>query len=258
MVNIRGDISRLKRGLVYTKFFDCFLDSILISLIVSGALLLFGISFMYSIIIGGGYLVFGFLKSAKKASLGEIEKKIPDLEWQLRTASDNSERTNEIIERLNLEVAEKIGFVGIYDLLSGKRTLKRVGGIFAIGMLIFYMQFSGFNLVSAVKSDGFDRGISGITGLFLDDESNTPGRKTGDIYGEESDINVGKRELEFELATEANELDLDKNGELGEGSSNGKKFTGVIGGKQDSSYSESINVDEMEIVENFYNNLNKQ
>ena len=105
MINISREISKLKRRLVITKFFDCFLDSILVGLVISGLLLVFGVSGLYSFIVGGAYLAWGFIRSAKKSSLSEIEKRIPNLEWQLRTAADNSEKQNEIIERLkNIKV----------------------------------------------------------------------------------------------------------------------------------------------------------
>ncbi len=257
MVNIGKDISRVKRRLVLTKFFDCFLDSILIGLVISAILLLFGVGIVYSAFIGGTYLVVGFFRSAKKSSLSEIEKKIPNLEWQLRTAADNAGRKNEIIDRLNDEVSEKVGFVGFFDLVSGKRTIKRLFFALLLGGVIFYVQAIEFNLVDAAKNPE-EWPISRVTGLFSDDLDTPDGRKSGfNIFGDRKDIEVGQKDLDIELGSELNEIDLSGSGELGPGSSNGVDFNGRVGSEQDSTYSERYSVDEEEIVERFYNNLNK-
>ncbi len=255
MVDIRRDISRLKRSLVYTKFFDCLLDSLVISTIISGILFAFGLSIFYSLIFGGIYLIFGFVKSAKSARLSEIEKKIPDLEWQLRTASDNVGKRNEIVDNLNNEVAEKIGFLGMYDLLSGKKTLKRIMVIVVMVSLISYMNFVGFSLIDSFGESGEGDGRSGlITGLFSDKEPSVG--NLDDIFGDGSIIDLGDENLEIELGTEANEIDLGKKGEI-ELDNGGEEFTGSVGAEQDSSFGENIDIDDQEIVERFYNNLNK-
>ncbi|MBT4577257.1 hypothetical protein HOM13_03610 [Candidatus Woesearchaeota archaeon] len=256
-MNIHRDIARVKRRLVFTKFLDCFMDSLVVGLAISALLLAFGVSVLFSVIVGGAYLFKGFVKSVKSSSLSEIEKKIPNLEWQLRTAADNAGRDNNIINRLNEEVAEKVGFVSISDLLSGKRTIKRMFLMVLFGALIFYVQLSGFNFIdAAVGEDGMGP-VSKITGLFSGEEDVNGRKNRFDIFGDEKVIELGQRELELELGTEMNEIDLGKEGALGAGASGGKNFRGSVGSDQDSSYSESYNSDEEEIIENFYNNLNK-
>jgi len=256
MIDIRRDISRIKRRLVFTKFLDCFLNSVLIGLCIGGFLLVFGLGIIYSAIIGGLYLVFGFVKATKKASLREIEKKIPDLEWQLRTAADNVGRKNEIIEKLNLEVAEKIGFVNFYDLLSGKKTLVRMFGIVFLGVLIFYVQNTGFNVIEAVTPEEGEGIFGGITGLFFDENLESSGEgDEDDFYGEESDIEKGRRELELELRSEENEVDLENEGDLEYGKKGGRRFSGQVSGEQDSSYSEDISVDEEELVKKYMDEI---
>lgn len=258
MIDISRDISRLKRRLVLTKFFDCFLDSVLIGLLISGLLLAFGVSGIYSFILGGAYLFFGFIKSAKKASLSELEKKIPNLEWQLRTAADNTEKRNEVIERLNMEVAEKIGVVRFVDLLSGKRAIKRTIGIFLVGIFVFYIHLTGFNIITAVApEDGISGITGGITSIFSDDNSKPIFANKPEAGQGSSEVEYGKKELELELKTEADKVDLSKEEELSGEPKGGKEFTGTVDAKQDSSYSEKIGSDEKAIVENFYNNLNK-
>ncbi len=241
-----------------TKFLDCLLDSILISLIISGLLLVFGVFWLYSFIAGGVYLVWGFIKSAKKASLSEIEKRIPNLEWQLRTAADNVDKRNELVERLNLEVSQKIGFVSFRDLISGKRTLKRMFFILLFGAGIFYMHATGFNLIKAVTNDNSDLSMTGaFTGIFFEGDVKANLGNPDDILGEASDINLGKRKLDVEVTTEASEIDLSKEQEVSLEKQNGKAFDGSVAALQDSSFSENIDSEEKEIVENFYSNLNK-
>ena len=256
-MDIRRHISKVKRRLVLTKFFDCFLDSLVVGFLISAILFLFGVSVFFSFVVGGAYLFIGFVKSLKKSSLSEIEKKVPGLEWQLRTASDNVGKENEIINKLNEEVAEKVGFVSFSDLLSGKRTLKRLFFILLFGAVIFYVQLSGFNLIDAAVGEDENGPVSKITGLFSGEEDINGRKNRFDIFGEEKDIEVGQRELELELGSEMNEIDLGREGALGAGSSGGQNFRGPVGSEQDSSYSESYDSDEEEIIENFYNNLNK-
>ncbi|MBT3262068.1 hypothetical protein HN992_03930 [Candidatus Woesearchaeota archaeon] len=253
MVNVRKEVSRIKRRLVLTKFFDCFLDSILISLLISLFLVFFGLSFLIAVGISGGYLVFGLIRSAKRSSISEIEKKIPGLEWQLRTAVDNFGKDNEIINDLNDEVAAKVGFVGFYDLISGKRTIKRFGGLVALGILLFYIQSSGFNILDTVEEFGGE-GIGSPTGFFGGGEAKIG--DLADVQGDGSLAELGGEEIELELGTVANEADLGSEGEY-EKDVGGQNFDGKIGGSQDKSFNEDINLDEKSIVERFYNNLNK-
>jgi len=258
MIDISSNIAGIKRRLVLTKFFDCFLDSILISLIISGILLAFGASVFYSFILAGAYLAFGFFKSAKMSSLGEIEKKIPGLEWQLRTASDNAEKRNEIVDKLKQDVADKIGFISFIDLISGKRTLKRVFSILFIGVLVFYMSSTGFSFLGLVTSDeNGESPISKISGNFFDGDGNVELLDDTNVMGDPTEVDLGKKKVEIELGTEADQIDLSKEGELSGNQGPGKDFAGKVGAEQDSSFSDNINVDEQEIVEKFYNNLNK-
>ena len=253
MIDIRKDISRVKRSLVYTKFFDCLLDGVVVSLIISGILFAFGFSIFYSLIFGGLYLIFGFVKSTKSARLSEIEKKVPDLEWQLRTAADNVGKRNEMVDHLNNEVAEKIGFVGIYDLLSGEKTLKRMIVIIVMISLIAYMNYDEFSLIDSFGEMGDGRnGL--ITGLFSDKETSIG--NLDDILGNEKLIELGKDTIEIELGSEANEIDLGKEGDI-ELDNGGNKFEGDVDAIQDSSFDENIDISDKEIVERFYNNLNK-
>tara|TARA_Y100000310_G_scaffold312285_1_gene359439 strand:- start:168 stop:935 length:768 start_codon:yes stop_codon:yes gene_type:complete len=255
MVDIRKDISRLKRSLVYTKFFDCLLDGVVVSLIISAILFAFGLSIFYSSIFGGVYLIFGFVKSAKSARLSEIEKKVPDLEWQLRTAADNVGKRNEMVDRLNNEVAEKIGFIGMYDLLSGKKTLKRVMVIMAMISLMAYMNYAEFSFVDSFGDGGNGDSRSGlITGLFSDKDPSVGDLK--DILGEEGILELGTDDLEIELGTEANEIDLGKEGDI-DLNNEENEFEGDVDAIQDSSFDENIDIGDKEIVERFYNNLNK-
>ena len=256
-MDIRRYISKIKRRLVLTKFFDCFLDSLVVGSAISAILLAFGVSVFFSFVIGGAYLLRGVMKAVKLSNLKEIEKKVPGLEWQLRTAADNVGKENEIINKLNEEVAEKVGFVSFSDLLSGKRTLKRLFLVLIFSGLIVYVQLSGFNLINAAVGEDGNGPASKITGLFSGEEDINGKKNIFDIFGKKKDIEVGQRELELELGTEMNEIDLGKEGELGAGASGGKGFRGPVGSEQDSSYSESYDSDEEEIIENFYNNLNK-
>ncbi len=253
MVNVRKEVSRIKRRLVLTKFFDCFLDSVLISLLISSFLVFFGLSFLLALGVGGGYLLFGFIRSAKKSSISEIEKKVPGLEWQLRTAVDNFGKNNGIINDLNNEVATKVGFVGFYDLISGKRTIKRFGGLIFLGVLLFYIQSSGFNLIDTVEELGGE-GVGSLTGFFGGGETSI--EDLSEIQGEGSLAELGGKELELELGTEANRADLGSEGEYKQ-DSGGQSYNGRIGGSQDKTFNENINLDEKSIVERFYNNLNK-
>ena len=256
MINIRREISRIKRRLVFTKFLDCSLNSVLIGLCIAGFLLVCGLGVGYSAVVGGLYLTFGFVRAAKKASLKEIEKKIPDLEWQLRTAADNVGKKNEIVEKLNLEVAEKIGFVNFYDLLSGKKTLARMFGIVFLGVLIIYVQNTEFNIVEAVNPEGGEGFFGGITGLFFDEDLEGSGEGDEEyFYGEESDLEKGRRELELELKSEENEVDLEKKGDLEYGKKSGRRFSGQVSGEQDSSYSEEIGIDEEELVKKYMDEI---
>jgi hypothetical protein len=258
MINIKLEISKIKRRLVFTKFFDCFLNSLLIGSSIAGLLLIFGLKFEYSFIAGGAYLVFGLVKAAKRSSLKEIEKKIPDLEWQLRTASDNVGKRNEVIENLNAQVTEKIGFVNFYDLLSGKKTSFRVLGIVFVGVLIFYAYSSGFNVVSTLIPEEGPGFLGGVTGLLFEGSSGGESEKTGangDVYGDESDIEIGRRKLELELRGLEDEIDLEDEQDPEYGKKSGRKFNGKVSGEQDSSYNEEIGIDEEELVKKYMNEI---
>ncbi len=250
-MNIHSNINRVRRSLVISKFFDCFMDSFLIGLVISGGLLLFGVTSVYAFLLGGVYLVWGFIKASQQANLREIERKLPNLEWQLRTAADTSEQNNDIVDTLRREVVEKIGFVSFYDFLSGRRTIIRLFGIILLGFVVFAVHTSDFTFGTALEtftdSDGEGFSFGGGPG-----EGSVSGRTVYDERARESDSDA-----DVELTTESNEIDLSQDGELETPDTQTIGFTGDVGVEQDASYSETIPPEEQHIVEQFYNNLNK-
>jgi hypothetical protein len=194
---------------------------------------------IFSVGLGATYLFYGLLTSIKKSNLVEIEKKIPNLEWQLRTAADNMEKDNEIISNLNKEVSEKIGFVSFLDLLSGRRTIIRIFCILIFSSLAFYTYSADINLITSATGSGL---VGKITDSLFDESVNAGILDNFEKNGEnladmEADLSVEKDVVEKEIV--------------------GEKFGGGVGNEQDSSFYEDISYEEESIIRNFYNNLNK-
>jgi len=258
MAEIRGAIKGLRRRLVATKFVDCFLNSLLISIFLIGVLLLFNLKFIYALVVGLLFLIVGFYRSLKKSSLKEIERKIPGLRWRLRTAADNISKNNEVVESLHKDVCARIGYVSLFDLFSGKKTILRVVFFVVLFLGVFYINDAGINFVDIAEGvgSGSASGFSKISGMFSFDDSGEEGEK--DIYGDEKDIGFGKKKIDIGLNAEENIVNLDELKNAEGKDFKGKDFTGKIDSGQDSSYDEDIDSKDKEIVEKFYNKLYKQ
>tara|TARA_Y100000310_G_C20675805_1_gene812960 strand:+ start:641 stop:1432 length:792 start_codon:yes stop_codon:yes gene_type:complete len=262
MVQINKSIIGLKNRLLFAKFVDSFLISVVVGLFVVCVLSFFNVGLFYAFFFGGAVLVRGFYVSCKRASLGEIEKKIPGLRWKLRTAADNVGKNNEILDDLNMEVQEKIGFVGLGELFSRKKTLMGVGGVLVLGFFFGIINMNDVrfdDFVDIGEGEGEGNGVfKGLAGMFSfeggGDESGMEGDR--EIYGEESEIEIGEDELELELNAEENIANLDELKNLESKNFKGKNFEGNIGSGQDASYSEKINSEDEEVIKNYFDILN--
>jgi len=259
MREIKKAIKNVKRQLVMTKFVDSFLDSLLLSIFLVCVLLLFQLKFFYAFLAGLIFVARGIFKAIRKSSLEEIEKKIPGLRWQLRTASDNLEKDNEIVKKLHEEVYHKIGYVTLFDLFSGKRTILRVALLFVLVISFIYIKSSGMNLIGTVENAGEGGKIIAdkIGGMFIFEGGDKSLEST--VSGNNNDgENPTGDSLEFGLNPEENVANLDELKKEERKDFKGRSFTGKINEELDSSYSENIDSEDEEIIRNYYDNLNKQ
>lgn len=184
--------------------FNSFVNALLIFLVVFFFLANYDFKIYASLIIS----VIGFFASfyhyRKRYSLDFIEGKNPDFREILKTAKDNLREQNIVVEIFFREVVSRVRNLSLTDLINVKGLSFRIGLIVLMTFLIFLIpatEVARNNIISGLLS-GLQAQGSGLTGIAL--------KKSDDIFGKPTLINLGTKELQISIQQANNELDFSK------------------------------------------------
>lgn len=264
MASLLAALRQVKRQVAVARLFILVLNSALIFLLLAVLLVLIGLPWAYSLIPSVVYFLVFSLKTLKDVKLKEAEERVPELEWQLRTAEDTLGKEDEVVESLRHHVLEKIASMKNWYFVDNRHLGYKVSG--AIGLLVLLFVFSFFHVTVIDVTDpesitGFFSRVTEIGGNALDKVNGSAlAGKFGDrdIYGKEDAATLGNEELELKLKREKSQIDYDSFKDL-----EGKEFSqqnglGEIGASADASFDEKIDKEHQELVRSYFEKLNSE
>lgn len=259
MKHIERALAELRRSLIVSKLFNILIDCLVVFLAFFLLFILMDVSWYYSAVPTLIYIILFAKKRLRSVRYSEVEKKVPILQEKLRTAADNVDKDNEIVNELHKEVLREMKLVRTSMFLEPLRNTLKVGSIGALAFAIVLMaslnvQLFDFdivvkNIAASLNEDDVFVGELNIT--FEGGDEN--------IYGEESIIDYGDEELNLGFRTAEGGLDLSRKKEAELLNFNGRYITQEdLKAISDSSYIEKkLAKDEEEIVKRYFSQLTK-
>lgn len=258
---IESKLRQVKRILAFTSLLYSVINTLVAFMIFLLILKFFTLPLIYSIVPTGAYFVYAISKKNKKIGFSHVEKKIPTLEWKLRTSADNVDRDDEVVEGLHRDVMDQIRLVSVSKFLTNKDTVFKFATVVCLSLLFVVISAKNVNFGelkpeitgNAVK-EFFDKDNFDLGRFFVDDEEGE-----GDIYGENSVAKYGNKEELLKLNQVGGVVDPSKIGN-GEGKEFGDKSfnTGdkeAVGGDTSK---EKIREEDKEIIMNYFKKINKE
>ncbi|MDP1694200.1 MAG: hypothetical protein Q8L34_01545 [Candidatus Woesearchaeota archaeon] len=198
----------------------------------------------------------------RKVGYYDIEKKIPDLEWRLRTSADNVERNDDVALDLHHDVLEKLHQVSATRIMNKKQTISKMAAILGLCFLLGFVSLNSIQFDDVLPA--LQRSMNPVTGFFvkaanLTDVSFLDTEKNRDIYGDEEDINYGNKEEVVELNQMLGLVDINNYNRNGEG----KTFKGTSTGTGNrealgsENSKEKIGDEDKQIVNNYFRSINE-
>lgn len=205
-MKIEDLLKRLKIEFIKVNLIQASLDSIIFFLTSNLVFFLFSIRVVDSI---ENYFFFGILTvfffigdlvyRIRTYHLELYEEKNPELKEVLRTARDNLNKSNTVSEALFDEVMDRARKVTSESIIPSRDIIQK---IFAIGILCFLTVGSGlvdFQLRYSTSSILGDMNLPGEAGEQNDSEGSRI-LNSSDILGESTEIDIDRRELDFEIS----------------------------------------------------------
>ena len=258
---IKRALSELKYFLLVFDFVSIFINSLLFFFIGFFLSVLLRFSWLYSFLFFlVAFFAYAYLTFSENR-LSYVESKVPGLREILRTASDNVEKDNFVVNLLKADVLERLkglptsAFVDMRNLWM--KTLSII--LFSFGILILSFFHVSFDYQVLLPDVGEDIGeplgdLEKVYDLSLAYDTGN----LSDILGNKSLAALGDEELFLEVDPLASELDISQVEDVGPGDFGDiPQFPKEIYTSYGSSFSDEIPKENQEIVKNYFKDLSQ-
>jgi len=252
-------LRKVKKVLRFTSFLYNFINTFLVFLLSAVFFVFFSWPLAYALLPAGGFFIYASYKKNKKLGFGDVEKKIPELEWRLRTSADNKYRHDELASSLHKDVMNKIKLVKVSKFLGRKNILYKFATAVFLLVLLAVVQVNEVTY-AAIKPSLTGDSVTGFFEQELDLSTFFGEKETDeDLYGESSVAPYGDKEELLKLSQAGGLVDNNANGD-GNGKDFTKQSTGsgneeVISGQTSK---ENLDPKNKKIVTNYFTRLQER
>lgn len=242
--------------------FDIILTSALIFLGCYLALMLINLNPWYSLFPTLAYLVFLLYIDLNTNKYKIVENKYAPLYEKLRTAADNVDKENIVVDELEHEVVNNLRNVRISSFVKIKRVSYKVLGSVILCLIILFASIYNVNFgdwsitFEEIKDFIYKEGGAGEGGELGDDLVAGKGGEDEDIYGEESIAKIGMQEVKIKIKQASLEVIGSEIYEIPEKEFE-ETFPDEIFTISSGSYEEKITIENQKIVKNYFKELSK-
>ena len=267
MKNFKKAVEEIYLELNKLILFDDIVTSFLIFLGIFAFLIITNISPILALIPAAAYLAIRTSADIKKKrnKVLLIEKNYPELDEKLRTAVDNIQQDNPVVDELKEEVYDGLKKVQTASFISIKKTSYKLGGVVLLCFLILFLAVSNMELID------FDKLLIPIReGYAIGEDSGnattspfSSGRgDPDDIFGEESIAELGDDMLNIEITLGGVEPTFIRSEEEIPDEDFEETFVGEVDlvaacREPPCVFENDIPVDEQELVKNYFIELSK-
>ncbi len=243
--------------------FDIILTSVLIFLGFYLGLMLINLNPWYALFPTLVYFAFLLYIDLNTNKYKIVENKYAPLYEKLRTAADNVNVQNEVVEELDKEVIDDLKNVRVSSFVKIRRVSYKVLGSVILCLLILFasiygVSFGDFNVALETVKDFVykEGGAGGGSGLGDELVSGTGEGEGGEIFGEESIAKLGMNELEIRIKQPTIEMIGSEVYEVPDKEFE-ETFPDEIFAVSSGSYEEKITIENQKLVKDYFNELSK-
>lgn len=268
MRTFRDAIKEVKVSFNKLIIFDVFLNSVIIFLAIYLLLSVFNMFFIYAMIPALIYFIYTTNKRTRVNKIQKVETAYPEMDEKLRTAVDNQDDHNIMVNELQAEILRDLRNVEEATFFNEKRVYSKSAIILALCFVIIFISPIGLNLfglnikVPPVFDDfplnplsdegGPQQGTSSLGG-----PESTGLIPTGaNIYGEESVARIEGKSLSLRIKPSGSEINIRQQGEIEE-----REFEEAYPNEVYASSSETFkeelpsDLEEQQIIKNYFKGL---
>lgn len=205
-------LAEVRSAVTQITLFTTLLDTLVVFLICTLALILVVLPWWYALVPTVIYGVLHVVRTVKKhQNLAYVEEKVPELEEQLITVADNTDKENAIVESLQQDVLRGMRAIKTSYFLSFGRLVRELITLAVVSILIItasahHIAFLDFR--ETLKDlQNLGKGPQGpyeLTGEGLEFVENL----SEDIYGNKSIAELGNDELQLQLTPVLSDIDI--------------------------------------------------
>jgi hypothetical protein len=255
MKQFKKVVKEINRTLNELILFDVAVNTVLIFLSIYLFLALFNLYPVSAILPAVVYFLMATLKKVNVNKMKTVESKYTALREKLRTAADNIELENPVVNELQEEVIRDIKKVGISSFLNPKNLSYR---IFACILLAFTIVFVSTLHLSFLDLENLLKEAPGL----LEDSLSRFGSAadfsdvnlTEDIYGEKEIAILGNEEINIKIRPANFKVNVKEGGKVEE-----KKFDEIAAAdvfiESAEVFEENVPVEEQELVRAYFRKI---
>ena len=252
MKQFQSVVKEINRTLNEITLFENIVNTTLVFLVFYFVLSVFDFNPLFALIPALLYLGFYSYMSFKSSKPLIVESKYSPLKEKLRTAADNVNLENPIVEELEYEVTKEMKNVGLSMFINPKILSYKIFGVIVLSFMIIFTATLNLKLIEFAKQkvpDIFEKGPKGI-GNFIATKLET----SEDIYGKEDVAKLGDKELNIRIKPVDFKINVKEEGETQQ-----QKFETVfpkeLAVKETVAYEENIPQEQQELVKNYFKKL---
>ncbi len=250
-------IKEINRTLEFLIIFESILNAAIFFLAVYFLLSLLNLYPILAIIptlVYAGIKLYVNSKSDKRLI---VESKYAPLKEKLRTAADNIDKDNPVVNELEEEVISDLKNVGLSSFIQAKGVSYKIFAAIALSFIIVLSTTLNLYIVDLNKflsnlPDVLDNIGSKRSANVLPGETN----ESEDIYGESKLAVLGDKPIDIRIRPVNYEVNVREEGDV-EKKQFDEIFPKDINVEQASALEEKIPEEQQELVKNYFNNVNK-
>ncbi len=248
-------LKEINRTLNFLIVFETLLNTAIFFLVVYLLLSLINLFPILAIIPAVVYFAARLYTNSKRDKRVIVEKKYEPLKEKLRTAADNVNNENPVVNELQSEVIKDLKNVGLSSFISTKRISYKIFSSVALSFAIVLATMLNLYVVDVSKL--LLNLPDYIENLNLKRSANNPLgeiNESEDIYGDSSLAMLGNKQIDIRIKPANFEVSVREEGDA-EQKQFDEIFPSMVDVEQASAFEENIPEEQQELVKNYFNKL---
>ncbi|MEM4247597.1 MAG: hypothetical protein QXR48_02065 [Candidatus Woesearchaeota archaeon] len=206
-------LKELRGAVMQITLFNALLDTLVVFLMCALVLILISLPWWYALVPA---LLYGAIHTyrnvRKRRNLAYVEEKVPELEEQLITVADNTEKENLIVQSLQQDVLRGMRSIKTSYFLSFGRLTRELITLAVVSILIITVSAHGVkfldfrDVLKDFEQLGKGPGAYDLTNASLEFIENL----SEDIYGNKTIEELGNDEIQLQLSPVLSDIDISK------------------------------------------------